>query len=135
MKQLLQFRQFINNLSVGQKVLSLILVELLSYSVVTAIALSQIHQVGDEVKNLSNLLLPLISEAQTLHRHKQEQNLNFQQILHVGERVVYDKDAEDVFKASRTRYWQSNDTILHQLDRAQTLIKQSVAESTGEDRS
>ena len=135
MKIFYKLKKFVNNLSVGQKVLSLIIVELLSYSVVTSIALTQIHYVGDEVKNLSNLLLPLISEAQTLHQHRQEQNLNFQQILNVGERVVYDKDAEDVFKQSGTQYWLSNATILRQLDRAQKLIKQSVAESLREDSS
>ena len=50
-------KNFFNNFSVGQKVMSLIMLEIASYSLVTIIAVSQISAVGNEVKKMVNFSL------------------------------------------------------------------------------
>jgi len=93
-------------MSLGQKVMSLIIVEFISYSFITTNAVRQIDVVGQEVKQMSELYLPLFLTAQDIHKHIQDERISFIEILNVGERVVYDKDAEGTFVSSRKNYYE-----------------------------
>ena len=88
-------KNIINNMSVGQKVLTIIFLEIFSYSVVTTIALSQISSVGNIVKQTSDLYLPLFNSSESIRHQIQDSRLNLKDIIFVGDRVVYDKEAEE----------------------------------------
>lgn len=123
-------RKLINRLSVGQKVMTVIIVEVMSYTMVTTIALMQIHAVGTEVKQMSDLYLPLFSSTESIRQQIQEGRLNLREIIFVGDRVVYDKDAEETYIAARVRYQGGNGDITYQISWAENLIGQSVRQST-----
>lgn len=111
-----KFKNIINNLSVGQKVLTIIFLEIFSYSVVTTIALSQINSVGNVVKQMSELYLPLFSSSETIRLQIQESRLNLKDIIFVGDRVVYDKEAEEAYIAARGRYQENNYNINEEIN-------------------
>jgi len=128
MKQ--KFKNIINRLSVGQKVLTIIFIEIFAYSVVTTIALSQINSVGNVVKQMSDLYLPLFSSSETIRLQIQESRLNLKDIIFVGNRVVYDKEAEEAYFAARGRYQENNYNIHEEINLSDNLIMQA---STNED--
>ncbi len=116
-----------NRLSVGQKLMTVILVEVLSYSVVTTLAISQIHSVGTEVRQMADLYLPLFSSTEKIRQSIQEDRLALKEILFIGGRVVYDKEAEESYLASRARYEEANKAILEQVRSSETLIRDATS--------
>ncbi len=127
MRPLKPLLRLVNNLSVGQKLMTVILVEVLSYSVVTTIAISQIHSVGTEVRHMADLYLPLFSSTEKIRQSIQEDRLALKEILFIGGRVVYDKEAEESYLASRARYEEANKAILEQVRWSETLIRDASA--------
>ena len=85
-------KNIINNLSVGQKVLTIIFLEIFSYSVVTTIALSQINSVGNVVKQTSDLYLPLFSSSESIRHQIQDTHFHRPNILHSCTLGIHDKD-------------------------------------------
>ena len=127
-----KFKNIINNLSVGQKVLTIIFLEIFSYSVVTTIALSQINSVGNVVKQMSELYLPLFSSSETIRLQIQESRLNLKDIIFVGDRVVYDKEAEEAYIAARGRYQENNYNINEEINWADNLVMQAITNDDAE---
>jgi len=127
-------KTIINNLSVGQKVMTVIIVEVISYSMVTTIALSQIHTVGVEVKQMADVYLPLFSSSETIRQQIQEGRLNLKEIIFVGGRVVYDKEAEETYLTARVRYKDEYLGINEEVSSAEELIRNSLLQEGSEDR-
>ena len=125
-------KNVINNMSVGQKVLTIIFLEIFSYSVVTTIALSQINSVGNVVKQMSDLYLPLFTSSENIRIQIQDSRLNLKDIIFVGDRVVYDKEAEEAYIAARGRYRENINNITEEIKWADSLITQ-VSESEDAD--
>ncbi|MEH6357699.1 MAG: hybrid sensor histidine kinase/response regulator [Pseudomonadales bacterium] len=123
-------KSLINRLSVGQKVMTVIIIEVISYSMITTIALSQIQLVGLEVKQMADLYLPLFSSTERIRQQTQEGRLNLMEIISVGGRVVYDKGAEEKYIAARDRYLHGEKEISTKIFWAENLIKQSIIPST-----
>jgi hypothetical protein len=95
---------YINKLSVGQKVMSLIIVELIGFSLITGNAVNQIKIVGEEVEKMSAFYLPAFSSVQSIREHILGQKLNFRGVINVGENVVYDKGAKQDYLKFRALY-------------------------------
>ncbi len=111
----------------------MILVEVLSYSVVTTIAISQIHSVGTEVRYMADLYLPLFSSTEKIRQSIQEDRLALKEILFIGGRVVYDKEAEESYLASRARYEDANTAILEQVRWSEALIRNATGDQVGDE--
>jgi len=116
-------------MSLGQKVMSLIIVEFISYSFITTNAIRQIDVVGAEVRQMSELYLPLFLTTQNVHKQIQEERISFIKILNVGERVVYDKEAEGTFNVSRKKYYEFQLKVKELLNDAKILIENAVGQS------
>jgi len=115
-------------MSVGQKVLTIIFLEIFSYSVVTTIALSQISNVGNVVKQTSDLYLPLFNSSESIRHQIQDSRLNLKDIIFIGDRVVYDKEAEEAYIASRGRYQEDHNNINTEIDWADKLITKAASQ-------
>ncbi len=124
--------RFITNLSVGQKVMSVLVVEILSYSIITSVAIFQIHIVGNEVKQMANVYMPLFSASEAVRRHVQDKQLNLKEVIFVGDRVVYDKEAEEAFIAARARFMIAGSGIDDQIKFSETMIVNSVGSEHGD---
>ncbi|MBB6468005.1 signal transduction histidine kinase/ActR/RegA family two-component response regulator [Aminobacter lissarensis] len=97
-------RQLFNNLSVSQKVMTLIIVEIISYTIITAIALYQIHLMGSEIKQVANLQIPLLAATQSIREQIQDERLQIKDIVFYGDRVVYDRQSEETYIAARDSF-------------------------------
>lgn len=126
-------RHIFDNLSVSQKVMTIIVVEILSYSVITSIAVYQIHLVGTEIRQMANLYIPLLSDMESIRRQIQEERLNFKDVVFHGDRVVYDKDSEDTYLTARTRYYGASTSIIEKISASENLIWKATegGEQTG----
>ncbi len=122
-----RIKNIINDMSVGQKVLTVIFLEIFSYSLVTTVALSQIGSVGNVVKQMSDLYLPLFGSSETIRLQIQESRLNLKDIIFVGDRVVYDKEAEEDYIAARGRYQENTNNINEEINWSEKLISKSVS--------
>ncbi|MGE3871669.1 MAG: hybrid sensor histidine kinase/response regulator [Parvibaculaceae bacterium] len=107
--------------------MTIIAVEILSYSVITSIALYQIHSMGTEIKQMANLYIPLLSDMETVRRQIQDERLNFKDVVFHGDRVVYDKDSEETYIAARTHYQEAGAIINERIAFSEQLIEQSMA--------
>ena len=119
-------KRIFNRLSVGQKVMTIIAVEILSYSIITSIALYQIHSMGTEIKQMANLYIPLLSDMEMVRRQIQDERLNFKDVVFHGDRVVYDKDSEETYITARTHYQEAGTTINERITFSEQLIRQSM---------
>ena len=120
-------RLFFNRLSVGQKIMTVIAVEILSYSIITSIALYQIHLMGNEIKQMANLYIPLLSTNASIHQQVQDERLHFKEIVFAGDRVVYDKESEETYIAARTNYREANTKINELIGRSEAMVIDAIA--------
>ena len=119
------FNRVFNRLSVGQKVMTVIVVEILSYTVITAIALYHIQLMGSEIKQMANLYIPLLSEMETVRRQVHNERLQFKDIVFHGDRVVYDEDSKDTYIEARKLYEEAGETINTRITYSEMLIRQA----------
>lgn len=115
-----------NKLSVGQKIMTVIGVEILSYSIITAIALYQIHLMGNEIRQMANLYIPLLSATSSIRHNVQGERLYFKDIVVSGDRVVYDKEAEDAYILARDRYMDANMKINELIDQSERMVNAAI---------
>ena len=129
MKRLINY---INKLSVGQKVMSLIIVELIGFSLITSNAVNQIKIVGEEVEKMSAFYLPAFSSVQSIREHILGQRLNFRGVINVGEKVVYDKGAKQEYQEFRALYeTESEEMSLDIVGTKQLIADAAMAEEDG----
>lgn len=119
--------QLINRLSVSQKVMTVIGVEILSYSVITSIALYQIHAMGSEIRQMANLYIPLLSANASIQQYVQDERLHFKDVIFYGDRVVYDKDAEATYISARTDYAKANNSINELIGASEKMVVDALA--------
>lgn len=117
-----------NSLSVGQKVMTVIGLEILSYSVITSIALYQIHVMGNEIRQMANLYIPLLSANASIQQLVQDERGHFKDVVFYGDRVVYDKDAEDTYLEARSNYRAANNKINELIGESERMVVNAVAE-------
>lgn len=122
-----------NSLTVGQKVMTVIAVEILSYSVITTIALYQIHIMGNEIRQMANLSMPLLTANASIQQLVQDERLHIKDVVFYGDRVVYDKDAEDTYIQARINYQTANAKINELLNESETMIEEALVSAGTED--
>jgi|GEM_PF-420643 len=120
-------KRIFNRLSVAQKVMTIIAVEILSYSVITSIALYQIHLMGAEIRQMANLYMPLLSDMEMVRRQIQDERLQFKDVVFAGDRVVYDKDSEETYITARTLYQEAGTIINDRISFSEQLIRQATS--------
>lgn len=116
-----------NQLTVGQKVMSVIAVEILSYSIITTIALYQIHIMGNEIRQMANLSMPLLTANASIQQLVQDERLHIKDVVFYGDRVVYDKDAEDTYIQARINYQTANAKINELIIDSEVMIADALA--------
>ena len=58
-------QKLFNRLSLNQKILSLLVIEILGFMAVMFVAFSQVYTVGNETKQMSSITIPLIESVNT----------------------------------------------------------------------
>lgn len=114
-------------MTVGQKVMTVISVEILSYSIITTIALYQIHIMGNEIRQMANLYMPLLTANASIQQLVQDERLEIKDVVFYGDRVVYDKDAEEAYTKARINYQAANARINELIDKSEAMIGDALA--------
>ncbi len=114
--------QLTNRMSVSQKVMTVIGVEVISYSIITSIALYQIHLMGSEIRQMANLYIPLLSANASIQQLVQDERLHFKDVIFYGDRVVYDKDAEATYISARANYAKANNSINELIGESERMV-------------
>ncbi|MEI6533782.1 MAG: hypothetical protein WCN98_00465, partial [Verrucomicrobiaceae bacterium] len=114
--------QLTNRMSVSQKVMTVIGVEIISYSIITSIALYQIHLMGSEIRQMANLYIPLLSANASIQQLVQDERLHFKDVIFYGDRVVYDKDAEATYISARANYAKANNSINELIGESERMV-------------
>ena len=104
--------KLLNKLSVGQKVMTIIGVEILSYSIVTSISLMQLNNMGNELRQMANIHIPLLSTVELIQQHSKDESLAVKDIVFFGDRVVYDEYANQSYLIAKNRFDYSSGEIL-----------------------
>ena len=113
---------FFNNLSVGQKVMTIIGVEILSYSVVTTISLMQLHLMGNELRQITNLHIPLLSTVELIQQNSKDEALSLKDIVFFGDRVVYDENAAQEYLTAKNKFNYSSNEIINSINKSKIII-------------
>ena len=115
--------QLTNRMSVSQKVMTVIGVEVISYSIITSIALYQIHLMGSEIRQMANLYIPLLSANASIQQLVQDERLHFKGGSSSDEVVVlYDKDAEATYISARANYAKANNSINELIGESERMV-------------
>ena len=113
---------FFNNLSVGQKVMTIIGVEILSYSVVTTISLMQLHLMGNELRQITYLHIPLLSTVELIQQNSKDEALSLKDIVFFGDRVVYDENAAQEYLTAKNKFNYSSNEIINSINKSKIII-------------
>lgn len=124
-------RYIFNKLSVGQKILIVIFVEILSYSTITATAIYQIHLMGNEIRQMANTYIPLLSATTAIRHQVQDERLHFKDIVFAGDRVVYDKESEQTYVKARTSYKTASAKINELITYSEDMVSKAMASNDG----
>jgi signal transduction histidine kinase/CheY-like chemotaxis protein len=114
-------------LSVGQKVMSLTVVLLFSFTLITVSALRQIEVANNEVDKMSEIYLPAINGAWAIREHILGMRQAFSAAVSVGEQVVYDNSAEAAYREFRAGYDNESAELINDITSMQTVIRESTA--------
>jgi signal transduction histidine kinase/CheY-like chemotaxis protein len=114
-------------LSVGQKVMSLTVVLLISFTLITVSALRQIEVANNEVDKMSEIYLPAINGAWAILEHILGMRQAFSAAVSVGEQVVYDNSAEAAYREFRAGYDNESAELINDITSMQTVIRESTA--------
>jgi signal transduction histidine kinase/CheY-like chemotaxis protein len=114
-------------LSVGQKVMSLTVVLLISFTLITVSALRQIEVANNEVDKMSEIYLPAINGAWAIREHILGMRQAFSAAVSVGEQVVYDNSAEAAYREFRAGYDNESIELINDITSMQTVIRESTA--------
>ena len=74
-------QNFFNRLSLNQKILSLLVIEVLGFVAVALVAFTQVYTVGDETKQMSSITIPLIESVNSIDENVYKQSLSVKELL------------------------------------------------------
>ena len=112
----------LNKLSVGQKVMTIIGVEILSYSIVTSISLIQLNNMGNELRQIVNINIPLLSTVELIQQYSKDEALAIKDIVFFGDRVVYDEFANQSYIIAKNKFEYSSVEILKSIHKSKKMI-------------
>jgi signal transduction histidine kinase len=131
-RTLMHFIRYIfNKLSVGQKIMIVIVVEILSYSTITATAIYQIHLMGNEIRQMANTYIPLLSATTSIRHQVQDERVHFKDILFAGDRVVYDKESEQTYIVARNSYNAASAKISELITYSEEMVAEAMDGNDG----
>lgn len=115
-------RRAVSRMPLSRKFLTVIVVEIVSYSIVTFVALAQIHNVGAEIRRMAEIYIPMFAATESVRRETLAGLQKFQEIIFIGDRVVYDEAAETVFRRRQADYLRHFAQIDAQIDAAEAML-------------
>jgi len=117
-----------NRLSLNQKILALLVVEVFGFIAVMLVAFAQISTVGNETKKMSSITIPLIESVNTIDENVYKQSLSVKELFITVSQIV-NQDSEKTSFYDKYNQLLANDTIRTEFLIANQKLKKSIADT------
>ena len=121
-------QNFFNRLSLNQKILSLLVIEVLGFVAVALVAFTQVYTVGDETKQMSSITIPLIESVNAIDENVYKQSLSVKELFITVSQIV-NQDSEKTSFYEKYNQLLSNDSIRTEFLIANQKLKKSIADT------
>ena len=119
---------FFNKLSLNQKILALLVIEVFGFIAVALVAFTQVYTVGDETKQMSSITIPLIESVNTIDENVYKQSLSVKELFITVSQIV-NQDSEKTSFYDKYNQLLANDTIRTEFLIANQKLKKSIADT------
>ena len=117
-----------NRLSLNQKILALLVVEVFGFIAVMLVAFSQISTVGNETKQMSSITIPLIESVNTIDENVYKQSLSVKELF-ITVSAIVNQDSEKTSYYEKYNQLLENDTIPTEFLIANQKLRKSIADT------
>ena len=117
-----------NRLSLNQKILALLVVEVFGFIAVMLVAFSQISTVGNETKQMSSITIPLIESVNTIDENVYKQSLSVKELF-ITVSAIVNQDSEKTSYYEKYNQLLENDTIRTEFLIANQKLRKSIADT------
>lgn len=117
-----------NRLSLNQKILALLVVEVFGFIAVMLVAFSQISTVGNETKLMSSITIPLIESVNTIDENVYKQSLSVKELF-ITVSAIVNQDSEKTSYYEKYNQLLENDTIRTEFLIANQKLRKSIADT------
>ncbi|MCS5590254.1 MAG: hybrid sensor histidine kinase/response regulator, partial [Candidatus Thioglobus sp.] len=117
-----------NKLSLNQKILALLVIEVFGFIAVALVAFTQVYTVGDETKQMSSITIPLIESVNTIDENVYKQSLSVKELFITVSQIV-NQDSEKTSFYDKYNQLLANDTIRTEFLIANQKLKKSIADT------
>ena len=121
-------QNFFNRLSLNQKILALLVIEVFGFIAVALVAFTQVYTVGDETKQMSSITIPLIESVNTIDENVYKQSLSVKELFITVSQIV-NQDSEKTSFYDKYNQLLANDTIRTEFLIANQKLKKSIADT------
>ena len=119
---------FFNKLSLNQKILALLVIEVFGFIAVALVAFTQVYTVGDETKQMSSITIPLIESVNTIDENVYKQSLSVKELF-ITVSAIVNQDSEKTSYYEKYNQLLENDTIRTEFLIANQKLKKSIADT------
>ena len=119
---------FFNKLSLNQKILALLVIEVFGFIAVALVAFTQVYTVGDETKQMSSITIPLIESVNTIDENVYKQSLSVKELF-ITVSAIVNQDSEKTSYYEKYNQLLANDTIRTEFLIANQKLKKSIADT------
>jgi len=117
-----------NRLSLNQKILALLVVEVFGFIAVMLVAFSQISTVGNETKQMSSITIPLIESVNTIDENVYKQSLSVKELF-ITVSAIVNQDSEKTSYYEKYNQLLENDSIRTEFLIANQKLRKSIADT------
>ena len=117
-----------NRLSLNQKILALLVVEVFGFIAVMLVAFAQISTVGNETKQMSSITIPLIESVNTIDENVYKQSLSVKELF-ITVSAIVNQDSEKTSYYEKYNQLLENDTIRTEFLIANQKLRKSIADT------
>jgi len=121
-------QNFFNKLSLNQKILALLVIEVFGFIAVALVAFTQVYTVGDETKQMSSITIPLIESVNSIDENVYKQSLSVKELFITVSQIV-NQDSEKTSFYDKYNQLLANDTIRTEFLIANQKLKKSIADT------
>ena len=117
-----------NRLSLNQKILALLVVEVFGFIAVMLVAFAQISTVGNETKKMSSITIPLIESVNTIDENVYKQSLSVKELF-ITVSAIVNQDSEKTSYYEKYNQLLENDNIRTEFLLANQKLRKSIADT------
>ena len=122
-----------NRFTLNQKILTLILIEIVGLGIVTIITLAQLQKVGGEVDEMAEVTLPLSVLIENIRSKIHGQSNYAGQVIISGAQALVDEESRAAYIVARTNYINDIHVVPREIMAAEQWVNQSQQPNVNED--